>query len=140
MLILSQIYFLILIYWIKAQKIEQCETSIDDQNKEINSRLNNAIKLQDIYERRIDEMVKLFSGIIDKLYDINKKTCLTDKIAFERYDKNTEKGVNKMKSPDKYPSKSSNSTNSFMKVLLIVLLLIKVLLLETQLTLRTKVY
>jgi len=106
MLILSQIYFLILIYWIKAQKIEQCETSIDDQNEEINSRLNNAIKLQDFYERRIGVMFKLFSGIIDKLYDINEKTCLTDKIVLERYDKIIQRAVNKIKSHDKNPSKS----------------------------------
>jgi hypothetical protein len=105
MLILRQIYFLILIYWIKAQKIEQCEASINDQNEEINSRLNNAIKLQDIYKRKIDVMLKSFSGIIDKLY-INEKTCLTDKIVLERYDKNSQKTVFKIKSPDKYPSKS----------------------------------
>jgi hypothetical protein len=54
---------LILVYLFEANKIEQCETSIDDQNDEISLRLNNAIKLQDIYEKRFDEMVKLFSEI-----------------------------------------------------------------------------
>jgi hypothetical protein len=51
-------------------------------------------------------MFKLFSGIIDKLYDINEKTCLTDKIVLERYDKVIQRAVNKIKSHDKNPSKS----------------------------------
>ncbi len=63
MLFLREKNFLILVYLLEANKIEQCETSIDDQNDEISLRLNNTIKLQDIYEKRFDEMVKLFSEI-----------------------------------------------------------------------------
>jgi hypothetical protein len=63
MLFLREKNFLILVYLFEANKIEQYETSIDDQNDDISLRLNNTIKSQDIYEKRFDEMVKLFSEI-----------------------------------------------------------------------------
>jgi peptidoglycan hydrolase CwlO-like protein len=66
---------LLILYSSQANKTELWETAINDLKEEFNYRLNNAIKIQEIYERRVEEMVKQFSGFNDKLYDINNKVC-----------------------------------------------------------------
>jgi len=71
---------LFLLYSSQANKTELWEFTINNLKEEFNYRLNNAIKIQEIYERRIEEMVKQFSGFNDKLYDINNKVCHTGSV------------------------------------------------------------
>jgi hypothetical protein len=73
---------LLILYPSQANNTELWETVINNLKEEFNYRLNNAIKIQEIYERRIDEMVKQFSGFNDKLYDINNKVCHSGNVNF----------------------------------------------------------
>jgi hypothetical protein len=71
--------FLFLFYWIKANKTELCETPIVQLSEDFDRRLNNAIKIQDFYEKIIDQIIKTYSSINDKLLDMIKKTSYSEK-------------------------------------------------------------
>ncbi len=85
MLIFTKIAALLLLFYlIEANKTEHLETSLNQMKEEFNYRLNNAIKIQELYEKRIEEMMKQFAGINDKLYDMNSKMCQTANTASNR--------------------------------------------------------
>jgi predicted PurR-regulated permease PerM len=54
------------------ESIELLEKVIHQQKEEFDFRLNNATKMQEIYERRIDEIAKQILGFNEKLKNIFK--------------------------------------------------------------------
>jgi hypothetical protein len=75
---------LFIFYLIKVSKTKLCETPIVQLSEDLDIRLNNAIKIQNLYERVINQIINTYSGINDKLYDMLKKTCYSEKFDFER--------------------------------------------------------
>jgi hypothetical protein len=73
---------LFLFYKVKANKTELCETPIVQLSEDLDIRLNNAIKMQNVYEKIINQVINTYSGINDKLYDMLRKTCYSEKFDF----------------------------------------------------------
>jgi hypothetical protein len=91
-------FILLLICSIKANKtIELLEKLINQQKEEFDYKLNNAIKVQEIYERRIEEIMKQISGFSEKLYDMNSRTCYSKEIRSERGNKRVDEIGNEIK-------------------------------------------
>jgi hypothetical protein len=74
---------LLLICSIEANKtIELLEKLINQQKEEFDYRLNNVIKVQEIYERRIEELMKQTSDFNEKRNDINSRSCYSNEIRY----------------------------------------------------------
>ncbi len=106
-------FILLLICSIKANKtIELLEKLINQQKEEFDYKLNNAIKVQEIYERRIEEIMKQISGFNEKLYDINSRSCYSKEIRSERINKRVDEIGNEIKYLEQNTSESYiNSIN-----------------------------
>jgi hypothetical protein len=53
----------IIILFICLHLTESWENSLNQLKDEFNYRLNTSIKIHDVYEKRMEEMMKLFTGI-----------------------------------------------------------------------------
>jgi hypothetical protein len=92
---------LFIFYLIKVNKTELYETPIVKSNEDLDIRLNNAIKIQNFYERIINQIINTYSGINDKLYDMIKKTCYSENFDFERRVKPNDEVKKKLNFPEK---------------------------------------
>jgi predicted adenine nucleotide alpha hydrolase (AANH) superfamily ATPase len=98
---------LLLICSIEANKtIELLEKLINELKEEFDYRLNNAIKVQQIYERRVEEMAKKISGFNEKLYDINGRSCYSKKVRSQRINKTIDETENEIKYLEQNTSES----------------------------------
>jgi peptidoglycan hydrolase CwlO-like protein len=88
---------LLLICSIEANNtLKLLEKLINQQKEEFDNRLNNAIKVQEIYEKRIEEMAKQISGFNEKLYEINSRSCFSKEIRCQRINKTIEETENEI--------------------------------------------
>jgi hypothetical protein len=92
---------LFIFYLIKVNKTKLCETPIVQLSEDLDIRLNNAIKIQNFYERIINQIINTYSVIDDKLYDMLKKTCYPEKFDFERRVKPSNEVKKKLNLPEK---------------------------------------
>jgi peptidoglycan hydrolase CwlO-like protein len=104
---------LLLICSIEANKtIELLEKLINQLKEEFDYRLNNAVKVQEIYEKRVEEMAKQISGFNEKLYDINSRSCYSKEIRSDRINKTIDETENEIEYLEQNTSESYiNSIN-----------------------------
>jgi patatin-like phospholipase/acyl hydrolase len=90
----------------KTELQELLKESIEDLKEEFNYRLNTAIKIKEIHEKRIEEMMKKYSDLNDKFYDINNKICYPKEFRSEKINKTDEEIENQINSFVENKSKS----------------------------------